>query len=256
MESEVMESDILERFSHSVFFHGTSLERAASIAEEGFRAWFQEEDERPFASFGNLGVGVYLTCNWRIALWFGPTLLRAEIRPGTRILNAAVAPDAKLLTSLQREFGRDILRRPPWLVLPKNKRLTLRELVALFRYHYWNSWEKDYGTAKDGGVKWTKQRDAHFRRLLDYRKILIRYGFHGFGNPRDDNGVVIFAPDRVALVELIAQLPGRDYMTLWDDDFRRFATLDDVQAYFDRFGSEPAKQLAAWIAARGAGRAR
>lgn len=38
------------------------------------------------------------------------------------------------------------------------------------------------------------------------RSLLIRYGFHAYGNPADHNGLVVFAGDRVRLVEVVAEV--------------------------------------------------
>lgn len=128
-----MDSNVLDNFEKHVFYHGTSLEAAESIAQHGFCVWFEDDEGGRYAGGGNLGTGLYLTCNWRIALWFGPILLRVAIRPGTRLLNSALPPDGKIVDYLQKEFGREILRKTPWKVLPKNKKLKLRELISLFR---------------------------------------------------------------------------------------------------------------------------
>ena len=53
---------------------------------EGFRAGSYDEEGQWLPTWGILGSGVYITCKWRTALWFGPVLLKASIKPGTRIL--------------------------------------------------------------------------------------------------------------------------------------------------------------------------
>ena len=184
-----MDNSVLDNFNQHVFYHGTSLEAAESIAQGGFCVWFEDDEFSRYASGGNLGTGLYISCNWRIALWFGPTLLRVEILHGTKLLNSALSPDSKIVDYLQREFGREILRKPPWNVLPRNKKLKLRELVSLFRYHYCHTWEKEYSRDRCGLSRWPRRREFHSRLLDDFRKILIRYGFHGYGNPEDDNGI-------------------------------------------------------------------
>ena len=199
-----MDNDILENFQKHVFYHGTSLDAAESIIQQGFQVWIQIEDWGRGPRGGNLGVGVYVSCNWRTALWFGATLLRVSIRPGTRLLNAAIPPDRSCLAYLEKEFGREILNKRPLKVLPKNKKLTLHELVNLFRYHYFHTWERDYG---DNFFNWPRRREMHSELVKDFRKLLIRYGFDGFGNPEDDNGLVVFAEDRLKVNELVADIP-------------------------------------------------
>ena len=226
-----MDSNILDNFEKPVFYHGTTAKAVESIARDGFRVWFVDDESGPFAARGHLGTGLYVTCNWRMALWFGPSLLRVAIRPGTRLLNAALPPDGKILDSIQREFGRDVLRKAPWKVLPKNKNLTLRELISMFRFHYWFTWEKEFNRDEDGFYKWPRQRELH-RRLLEYfRSMLIRYGFHGYGNSEDDNGIVVFAEDRLVLKDVVTQIPFADHSALRKTGFRQFRSLGDVQKF-------------------------
>jgi hypothetical protein len=251
-----MNSNILDNFEKHVFYHGTSSEAAESIAQRGFCVWFEDDEYGRYHSGGNLGIGLYITCNWRMALMFGPTLLRVAIRPGTRFLNTALRPDGKILDYLQREFGREILRKPPWKVLPKNKKLKLGELIALFRYHYWHVWEKEYGTDREDDAKWPRRRELHFWLVDDFRNILIRYGFHGYGNPEDDNGIVVFAGDRLALKEVVAEFSPADYLTLEKGSFRQFRDVGEVKDYFQRHGSRRAKKMAEQVAAADAGKSR
>ena len=114
-----MNSNALDNLEKHIFFHGTSLEAAKAIAKHGFRVWFADDEPGRYPGGGNLGVGAYITCNWRIALWFGPTLLRVAMHPGTRLLNLALPPDGKIIGYLQREFGREILSRSPGKLFQK-----------------------------------------------------------------------------------------------------------------------------------------
>ena len=157
---------ILENFRQKVFYHGTSRNHAESIAWQGFRA-LREGDEwgGAFHCGGVLGYGLYITCDWRLALWYGSTLLRVGIQPGTRLLNAAIPEEKKLVASLRRKFGDEILTKQPWKVLPKNKRLRQRELINLFRYHYWRAWEKKIKVGKHGVPRWPNKRERHFQQL-------------------------------------------------------------------------------------------
>jgi hypothetical protein len=164
-------------------------------------------------------------------------------------LNAALAPDRKCLDYLQREFGREILNKTPLKVLPKNKKLSLRELVTLFRYHYWHTWEKKYSRNRDGSPRWPKRRDLHCRLLHDFRKLLVRYGFDGYGNPSDENGIVVFAEDRLHLKEVIAQVPPDVYTEAVDSGFDRFRDVGEIKDLFRREGSQRAKALSERVAA-------
>ena len=190
------------------YYHGTSMAAAERIADTGFRETFLHPDGERGRGGGNLGHGVYVSASWRMAMWFGTALLRVSLRPGTRILDATVVPDPNVLRYLEREFGRRILRADPRIVIPENKRLTQRELTALFRHHYRRTWETSYPPDPDwGGTSWPRKRAKHFELLAPYRSLLVRYGYHGYGNDRDDNGIVVFAGDRVVPEELVTAGP-------------------------------------------------
>ena len=47
------------------------------------------------------GRGTYVSCNWRVALYFGPVMFRVELQPGTRLLRLDVPPKRKTLDTLQ-----------------------------------------------------------------------------------------------------------------------------------------------------------
>ncbi len=135
-----MQDEILKNFDQHVFYHGTPIDNAVGIIERGYGE-----------GYGLLGSGVYITCNWLIALWAmywkdylgHGAILRVCISRGTRILNSSKKPDRKCLQYLRKEFGKEILEKHPRKVIPKNKRLTQKEFINLFRYHYWNFQEKE-----------------------------------------------------------------------------------------------------------------
>jgi len=202
-----------------------------------------------YTGYGNLGTGVYITCNWRTALWFGPVLLRVAVAPGTRLLDATLSPDVQCIDSVCREFGREILQKSPWKVLPKNKKLKLQEVISLFRYHYRRTWEKDYGRDRDGFMRWPRRQEMHAQRLDDFRSVLVRYGYDGYGNPEDDNGIVVFAEERLSLEEVVAEIPSCEYLfDPLESSFSRFADLEEVRRLFRRSGSSRAKRVADQVA--------
>lgn len=79
--------------------------------------------------------------------------------------------------------------------------------------------------------------------------MLIRYGFHGYGNPENDNGIVIFAGDRLVIKELVCEIPHK-YLTISniESGFSRFKNIDELRSYFSRIGTQRAKELAEKIA--------
>ncbi len=195
-----------------VFYHGTVLEAARRIMREGFRVHWRIGAAAGGLAYpssgGCLGTGIYITCNWRMAPVFGNVLLQVTLKPGTRILDASKEPDPAALSYLQREFGREILTQPPWKSLPRNKQLTQEELIALLRYHYQRAW---MFPARDDRRErfrdWPSKRGKHSKLVERFRSMLLRYGFHGYGHPKDDHGIVIVADDRAVAKDLIAVVP-------------------------------------------------
>ena len=86
-----------------VFYHGTSKRNARRILREGLRDWSWTEST-PKIKYkvgegttrwlhdGMYGRGTYVSCNWRVALYFGPVMFRVELQPGTRLLRLDVPP--------------------------------------------------------------------------------------------------------------------------------------------------------------------
>lgn len=241
-----MGSDEIQENSRShVFYHGTRAEAAKRIVQEGFKAWRFDEDGERYASGGCLGIGIYITCNWRMALFFGNVLLEVTLKPGTRILDASKEPDPAVLSYLQREFGREILTRSPWKSLPWNKQLTQEELITLVRYHYRKTWVSPEGDSRRKRFgSWPKKRDKHSRLLERFRNILVRYGFHGYGHPEDDLGIVIFADDRVVLQHLVAVVPWKT----WCEDYEELESYDSIEGFRRIFGKHESCAAGDWPA--------
>lgn len=180
-----------------LFYHGTSRDEAASIVAGGFRVLDR-------LMWRALGQGVYMTANAGTALFFGPVVLQVELRRGARLLDVSAPWDRRVVAFLEREFGREILAKPPRMVLPANKRLTLEETVALFRYHYGN---KNFWSARD----YWKRVGINNSLLREMRSLLLRHGFHGFGNADDLNGIVLFAEDCIRAADVVIDLPEAEY---------------------------------------------
>jgi hypothetical protein len=198
------------------FYHGCkNRDDLGSISTHGFRSEFFDEQGR-WQRDGNLGKGIYLSCDWRTAVWFGSILLEATLSKGTKILDASPHADPRVLASLKREFGQELLTTGNiHQVLPKNKHLKLSELVELTRHFYHRVWDRDWKLEKSWRFS---ARETQARRALDYSvSLLKRYGFHGYGHPQDDNGIVIFAPDRIKLVRVVRALDPIQHCKLIDD---------------------------------------
>jgi hypothetical protein len=219
------------------FFHGTSRRAARKILKEGLRDWSWTAKDPELRHLlkrgivrwlhgGQFGRGTYVTRNWRSGLFFGPVLFRVSVQPGTRILRLDVPPDDKVVDSLRREFGKEILTQPPWKVLPRNKHLTLEEAIQPARYHF-------HGI-KNSSTRNNPRAAMHEQRMLDFRKTLVRYGIQGWGEPSSLGGIVIFATDRIQVTEVVLSLPQKDL--LWD--FNKQRPLPSISAARTRVVTE------------------
>lgn len=185
------------------YFHGTTPDRARQIRRQGFKVGRVElpgDDEPRLFGYGNIGYGTYIAEDWRVAVWFGYSLLKIRLEPGTRLLPMPEVPDARILSYLQREFGKDILKTDRLgKVLPQNKRLTLKEHVAVLGYHYREVgkyfWNPDRGLNK----KKSKAKRLHVRAMHGLGADLRRFGVHGYGDPHGFNGLVVFEPSRLVV---------------------------------------------------------
>jgi hypothetical protein len=247
-------TEVLANLERRVFYHGTSKRAARRILREGLKdySWtaetpmFKSKAKRGIVRYmhgGQYGRGTYVTCNWRTALYFGPVLFRVELQPATRILLLDVPPDAKVIDSLKREFGREILKAPPRKVMPNNKRLTLNEAIQLARYHvsmvdgYWLRGNSKYA--------------VHEKLMFDLRAMLVRYGIHGWGEPTDLGGIVVFATDRLRVTEVVLCVPT---LALADEAldpstcYREYESLDAFAAMTRAAGNRGASNTRAWVA--------
>ena len=221
-----------ENIAGKAFFHGTSKRNARRILKGGFCDWSwtaetplkKHKAARGIARWmhgGSYGRGTYITCNWRSALYFGPVLFRVELQPATRILRLDVPTDGKVLDTLKREFGREILTKSPRKVIPVNKRLTLNEAIQLARHHV---------AAKESASFPSPRADQHEKLMLDLRNILVRYGIQGWGEPSDLCGIVVFATDRLKVSEVVLSLPTEDLLWSCRDPSLRSGCFASLKA--------------------------
>lgn len=197
----VMKPEEIPVDAEGLWFHGTTRRNARRILNEGLLDWSPTETTpmlkhlakrgvHRYLHGGTYGRGTYVTRNWRTAMHFGPVLFGIEVLQGTRIVRIDRGPDPKVIDSLTREFGREILSKAPWKVIPRNKRLTLRETIELSRFH-----AADF------------QNSRWWERMSEMRNLLVRHGIHGWGDPEDLAGIVIFATDRLRVREVILSTP-------------------------------------------------
>lgn len=256
-DSPVDPAEIQSNLENRIFYHGTSKRAARKILAHGLQdySWTAETPLLKYKAKqgitrwmhgGSYGRGSYITCNWRTALYFGPVLFRVELQPGSRIVRLSVPPDPTVLDTLKREFGHEILKTAPRKVMPANKRLTLEQAIQLARYHC--------AIYESGG--WSSAKgDRHERLMFDLRNILVRYGIHGWGEPTDLGGIVIFATDRLKVSEIVLSLPTRKLRDEAFDpttSFSRFDSLDALAASTRAARNPGAANTLAWVDASNA----
>jgi hypothetical protein len=198
-----------------VFYHGTNNDNVSDIEKEGLKY-----------GDGILNQGVYISENWRIALWFGASLYQVKLKKGTRILDLSAAADMQVIGYLKREFGKELLKAEnPWKVIPRNKRLKNIELINLMRYFFNKSRKKPLDWDRKTKNLWEKMDKAVHKC---YRGFLIRHGYHGYGHPTNDIGYVIFDSGRIESAELIISVPQQLYQVHFQTDFKWFDNLEGL----------------------------
>jgi len=102
------------------------------------------------------------------------------------------------------------------------KRLTQKEFINLFRYHYRNSWQKDRRRNSDpatfylssyffwqGAKKRAKRCEFHAKLCYSLASDLRnQWQFDGFGNPEDEFGIVVFDGHHLEVKEIVLSKTG------------------------------------------------
>lgn len=169
--------------SVACYYHGTDEQYAWSIMTHGFSL----ANERWGRGWGN---GVYLSGTDDFASTWGRIIIRCQLLPGTRMLWREDC-DRKVIESLRKEFGKDIVSPTFWKILPRNKQFTRNEVIQLWHYLV----ERFYESPR-------RFRAGGFERLQkNYSRIyeqLRRHGYDGVGF-RDTGWpeILVFNPARV-----------------------------------------------------------
>jgi hypothetical protein len=134
---------------------------------------------------------------------------------------------------LRREFGKEIVSPRFGKTLPKNKKLTKREIISLMNLLF----EKAVQAEWDEGawVEW-------LRNLTALRGQLRRHQFHAVGRAEEIWGVAVFDPSRVRLLEVLdarelSAAEGGDVVGLKPLDWN--ALIRDVEEWLRCEGSLP-----------------
>ena len=131
-----------------------------------------------------------------------------RLEPGTRILWVEGDYDRRVINSLRREFGQELLDLGPHFerALPHNKQLTKNELIQLCNYvllkYRRGRWSAALRAKKGIRVRYLET----WRRLSRLHGQIKRYGYHAIGDRSDmdwdSDEIVVFNPVRLNLHSL------------------------------------------------------
>lgn len=208
------------------YYHGTLPGNVKSIQKEGLKnPVFISEHGKRFGSGEALGVGTYISDDWQVALFFGEALFRVQLQEGTKIVDISKDPDMKIINSIRKEFGQALFKPSAAFhkLIPHKKYLKQKELIELTRYHYFRTWGR-FTRRRSHKFKISR----HHESLEKCMSMLRQYGFHGYGSPDTDIGLVITCQDRIIIKELL---------TVVDDcldpvHYRK--SLNDLRAEFEK----------------------
>ena len=227
------------------YFHAASTQYVENIFKEGFKKpeHINEDGyEQNKSYYGCLGWGTYISQSMETALLFDPVLVRVHVKKGTRLLNITRKPDEKVIKTLKRKYGRDLLSADAsiWKILPRNKQLTLEEIVALTRYQNWHSW----GDPSLRKLAVDNYGYTHYKSLYRCMSMLRRYKYDGLGDEEDSLGIVIFSPERVLPKEVI--FIGEGPLAKYRDDWESysFQSAEEIRKIFWKHGTAEQKALA------------
>jgi len=216
------------------FDHATDPDNIESIFLKGFRLPFVDDvDGSKLKVEGLLGQGIYISRSWETALWFNRALLRVQLDEGTRILDVSDTPNMRVIDSLRREFGKEVLSDEANLhkAIPSNKHLKCSELIELTKCHYHRTWGQ------------RERKRFHGMSLIQCWKMLRRYKYVGFGHSISDIGIMVLSPDKIKIKELVAVVRKRSFAR----QERQFESLDDLRKYFRKNGENKFIELAEQI---------
>jgi len=240
-------SIISDTLSDNEYYHGTMDYKAIQILYEGFRLKKQYSD---YGRYGTFKEGLYLSKSLEPAALFGYTdiIFTCVLKMGISILKIDESYDKKVIDSLKREFGKDILTGDLSKVIPRNKHLTRKELINLLNYRF----------AK---TVWHKTKDIQKWRsaLSSVKQQLSLHKFDAIGMPDTEAGVAVFNPTFVkpiAIYHVKRDHTGKAYLlgfnksqfvSVLRKDIEEFRDPDDtadmkewdhVESLLDRYLSE------------------
>lgn len=171
-----------------IYYHGTHSDCIHDIATQGFKVGEQRTGRV-------LGNGVYIASELKTVFSYGfDYVFQCELQPSTRILWIERDVDVDVIAYLKREFGKDITEVGPNIhkVMPQNKQLTKKELIAFVTWFFYSRTEKWNKSWRYWGC-WSS--------LSRLYKHIRRHGYNAVGDRSwrywDSDQVMVFEPHRV-----------------------------------------------------------
>jgi len=183
--------------SSNIFYHGTWAGYGYAIMTRGFELGHEGRGHL-------LGRGVYLAQKVEsAALWYFGLVITCTLQAGTRILWFDDNYDRRIINSLRREFGQELLDLGPHFhkAIPSNKRLTQTELIHLCSYVLMRARQKrdQYIFSARKGAR-MRYRDT-WLRLSHLHEQVKRHGYDVLGDRSnlywDSDELLVFNPSRV-----------------------------------------------------------
>lgn len=180
-----------------IYYHGTWSGYGASIMRRGF--------ELGHPGSGHLlGRGVYIARQLAsAALWEAGLIIIVRLQPGTRILWIEDEYDQRVINSLRREFGQELLDLGPHFerAIPHNKQLRQRELIELCNYVLAEARRGRWRSALRGKKGRRVRYRETWQRLSRLHGHVKRYGYDAIGDRSniawDSDEILVFNPARV-----------------------------------------------------------
>ena len=176
--------DMATELAANEYYQRTWAVNAMQISCEGFRL---KKGVGGWGRFGTFKQAIYLTKSPQVAGGFGNIMFKCKLRDGISILRIDEQFDAKVIDYLKREFGKQIVRGDLSQAIPRNKKLTRKELINLVNYRFW----KTKGQSKD------KDRLKWQGTISSLRQHLVLHKFDAVGETEDLDGVAVFNPSFV-----------------------------------------------------------
>ena len=183
-------NNLKDKLADNEYYHGTSDYKAIQILYEGFRL------KKRYCNWGKDGTfkqGIYLTKLIDVAEMFayGDVVFKCKLLDKASVLRIDEKYDKKIIDSLKREFGKEILTSDISKAIPANKHLTKKELINLLNYRFHKqTW------SQKGMLKWNEI-------LPSIRHQLKLHKYDAIGNVENEAGIAVFNPAFVKFLKML-----------------------------------------------------